>query len=341
MNPPGDPNHGALSLSPAGTDAPAPGVDGWLQRAVADLILGTTTDGVWLINAEARTTFVNHHIARLLGYSVEEMLGKPLFSFMDPEGKKITEGNLERRRAGVAEQHEFRCIRKDGAPIWVLVTANPVFDRAGKYAGSLAMIADLSVIKAREEKLLARVTELEWKASEVERDRDALTGLYSRRYFNDRFDQETLRGQRSRRLCVLFLGVDGMKGVNDKHGHLLGDDVLRRLGAALVGAPDAPERALLRASDIAARYRGDQMAVLAPGRDLQGGYELAERIVEHLRTVAVPAGNGRSIPVRASVGVAAFPLHGRTPEQLLGRADEALCRAKEQGGGRACLAEMD
>ncbi len=151
----------SLSLTPAGPDPTPSRLGRDLRRAVADLVLETTSEGIWLIDAESRTTFVNTHTAHLLGYTVDEMLGAHLFAFMDEEGKKICEANLERRRGGIEEQHEFKFLRKDGTPIWLLLATNPVYDRSGAYAGALAMLDDISAQKQREAELRERVRDLE------------------------------------------------------------------------------------------------------------------------------------------------------------------------------------
>lgn len=263
MPEPFDPETSSLSVGPELRERTETGFSPDLLRAVADLVLTTTYDGVWLIDAEARTTFVNQRMAQILGCTIEEMLGVPLFQFMDEEGRNITERNLERRRGGVEEQHEFKCLRKDGTPIWLLVTANPVYDRAGGYAGSLAMIADFSVQKARELALVAGTADLDRKLEELAAARssiealayrDALTGLHNRRYFDDRIAQETDRCRRhARRLCLLSLDIDDFKSVNDRWGQSTGDEVLRGVGRALAGPRAGDERALLRSSDVAAR----------------------------------------------------------------------------------------
>src|SRR5580693_7628696 len=75
-----------------------------LRRMVADLVLDTTTEGIWLIDGEARTTFVNPRLARLLGYTTEEMLGEPIFTFIDRERWPVAERNLKRRELGIEDR---------------------------------------------------------------------------------------------------------------------------------------------------------------------------------------------------------------------------------------------
>ncbi|MBI5068062.1 MAG: PAS domain S-box protein [Deltaproteobacteria bacterium] len=114
-------------------------------------IVETANEGVWLIDAENRTTFVNQRMARMLGYTPEEMLGRALFDFMDEEARAAAAAAVERRRKGVVEQHDFRFSRKDGSDAWVLIDTTPFFDEQGAYAGALGMVTDVTERRRLEE----------------------------------------------------------------------------------------------------------------------------------------------------------------------------------------------
>jgi diguanylate cyclase (GGDEF)-like protein/PAS domain S-box-containing protein len=317
-----------------------------LRRSVAELVLRTTMDGVWLVDADDRTSFVNERMAALLGYSVDEIIGVPLFHFMDDEAKVQARAKLERRREGVEERHEFRCIKRDGSPIWLLVSANPVYDRGGHYAGSLALVADLSERKMRELALETEKIALERKLAELSSPRgsvayrDTLTGLYNLRYLEDRLTHEVARCRRyARRLCVLLLDIDGFHRINHGFGAAAGDDALRALGQVFLGQSIDAEGALLRSSDIAARYGGDEFVILAAETDLDGGRVLGERILSRLRARPMLALPGKTMWLPLSVGVASFPTHAAGAMELIAAADRALLRAKDEGGARVCVAE--
>ncbi len=113
-------------------------------------IVETAAEGIWQIDADSRTTFVNPRMAAMLGYTPEEMLGRSLFDFMDDEGRRIAEANVERRRQGIAEQHDFVFRRQDGTAVWTIVSAKPVQDQQGNYAGALGMITDITARKQAE-----------------------------------------------------------------------------------------------------------------------------------------------------------------------------------------------
>lgn len=333
---------GPTSPSTTG-DAEKPLFSDQLLSAVAELLLRTTYDGVWLINAQSQTTFVNERTARMLGYEVAEMIGRSIFDFMDNEARQLAKSNLVRRKQGLAEQHEFRCLRKDGSSIWFLVTANPVYDRDGNYAGSLAMIADLSLMKAREEALLAERAKMQLELRELARlqatvdaatHRDPLTGLHSRAYFEERLVEEGARAQRHQRpFGLVVLDVDHFTLLNERWGRVVGDEVLRAAGRALAPAGHSDGARPLRISDVACRYGGNAFAVLAPETGLDGCLQLAARLRRRLQ-YPTTLGQGIDITPSFSGGVAAWPTHGRAPGQLLAAVDRALYAAKRGGGGR-------
>ena len=153
--------------TPPPLDAPGeqPATSETLRRLVADLVLETTAEGIWLIDAEARTTFVNRRLAELLGYSEREMLGASIFSFIDRARWPAAQRNLRRRALGIEDRQEVKLLRKDGSTVWVLGSANPVFDGSGAYVGSLALLADLSAQKDREHKLQTELDDLRGRSS--------------------------------------------------------------------------------------------------------------------------------------------------------------------------------
>lgn len=107
-------------------------------------------EGVWIVDAEHRTTFVNRHLADMLGYTPDEMLGRPFFSFMDQDARAVAEAGLDRKRDGLSKQLEFRYRRRDGTELWTIVSANPLTDETGRYIGSLAMVTDITERKRSE-----------------------------------------------------------------------------------------------------------------------------------------------------------------------------------------------
>ena len=113
-------------------------------------IVETTQEGIWQTDTSNLITFANTKMTALLGYSLEEMIGTSVFTFITPEAQEQARVAIERRRQGIAEQHDITLRRSDGATVWALINATPVTDSAGKYAGALAMISDITERKRAE-----------------------------------------------------------------------------------------------------------------------------------------------------------------------------------------------
>jgi diguanylate cyclase (GGDEF)-like protein len=157
---------------------------------------------------------------------------------------------------------------------------------------------------------------------------DPLTGLFNRGYMDERMALETGRaGRYDRLLTIAVIDVDHFKALNDTHGHLSGDMVLRSFGRLL--------RESFRTSDTAGRYGGEEFVVLLP----ETGLEAAQRKLESLRAqiASTPiqlAGPGQYAQMTISVGLAGFPQDGRDAARLFAVADERMFQAKRDGRNR-------
>jgi len=107
-------------------------------------LMESLQEGVWVIDKDAYTTFVNPRMAEMLGYSADEMLGKPLFSFIDESNLSVARERMERRRRGIKEEVEFNFRRKDGSQLWALISAAPLTDVSGQFSGVIAGIVDVT-----------------------------------------------------------------------------------------------------------------------------------------------------------------------------------------------------
>ncbi|MDP2931594.1 MAG: PAS domain S-box protein [Chloroflexota bacterium] len=116
-------------------------------------LVDNVQEGLWVIDADGRTTFVNPRMAEMLGYAADEMLGRHLFSFKNEPSVDITKIHLERRRQGGKEQYDSEFMRKDGTQVYVSLEASPITDDCGNYVGSMACVADITKRKEVEDKL--------------------------------------------------------------------------------------------------------------------------------------------------------------------------------------------
>ena len=158
--------------------------------------------------------------------------------------------------------------------------------------------------------------------------RDGLTGLYNRRFLRESLPRLQAAAARAKEpLCVIMLDLDHFKLVNDRHGHLIGDQTLRAVATTL-------ERSSRR-SDLVARYGGEEFAVLCPGTDCETGLQVADRLREAVAAIG-PEALGHPGPQTVSLGVAVqSPSVELSPEALLDHADEALYAAKDGGRNRS------
>lgn len=208
----------------------------------------------------------------------------------------------------------------------VLVAQQPAGFPADRWAitlGTLVVVGGLvSALRTRIERLIATL-------SEAART-DALTGLRNRRGFQELLEVELERSRRSgRSLTILLADIDHFKSVNDRLGHLAGDDALVRVAGAF-------ERAK-RLIDASARIGGEEFALIAPECDEAGAYSLAERLRTEVRNAFLT----EPAPLTVSVGVGVYPTHGVSAEGLLHAADEALYAAKALGRDRSVLYSHD
>lgn len=159
---------------------------------------------------------------------------------------------------------------------------------------------------------------------------DGLTGIANRRCFDQRLAQEWARATREDLpLALLLVDADNFKALNDALGHLHGDECLRTLARLCSDVVDGDR-------DLVARYGGEELVVLLPGRDLRGARRLAERLRARIEAAALPHPDSAvAAHVTVSIGVAALaPEQMRTPDRLILAADHALYAAKARGKNR-------
>lgn len=120
----------------------------WIEEELQDserkyrLLVENLNEGIWTIDRDANTTYVNPRMAEMLGYTRAEMHGKHLFTFMDERGVEIAQRNLERRKQGIKEQFDFELLRKDGTKLYAVLETSPITDNGGNYIGAIAGVMD-------------------------------------------------------------------------------------------------------------------------------------------------------------------------------------------------------
>ncbi len=246
-----------------------------------------------------------------LGYTPEEMRAMPFIDFVHPEDRERTEAEAASIFKGIeAVGFENRYRAKDGSWRWLRWSSILAPDESLLY-GRATDVTELKQIEAEREQLLVEVEALARS--------DALTGLPNRRILEEQLPREMARALRAESdLCLAILDLDHFKDYNDTHGHLGGDEMLRRCAIAWDSE--------LRGEDTIVRFGGEEFLVVLP--DTRP--DLAIEIVERLRA-ATPSGQ------TCSAGLACWDL-SESVEDLLDRADSALYRAKEAGRDQLMLA---
>ncbi len=281
-------------------------------------LLNLAADWVWDLDAELRCRQVSEGWTRATGLGADHLLGRTLD---DAAGLSMEPADRETLLAALARREAFRALRiglrtPHGRPRYHCLSGMPLFGRDGEFQGYCGVGTEVTaaVEAMRQVEQRARV--------------DALTGLPNRAQLLDGLGRALANAARHGRLVgLLYVDIDGFKGVNDRHGHAAGDLVLREVAARL--------SLRIRDADLLARLGGDEFVVLAEDVNGTAGLmALGHRIVQALRQ-PIPIGDGRRCSVSASVGIA---VSGRPDaEALLKAADAAMYEAKALGKDRCTV----
>lgn len=274
---------------------------------------------IWEIDADERIIFMQG-VKKVLGFEPEEMHGRRLAEFMalDTQDKRV---NATLFRAMAAKLPfkgvDVNYIGSGGESIWVSSSGHPVHDGKSRFCGYRGVDVN--------------VTELTKAKKDVERlaQSDPLTGLANRRHFLEQFTLEVNRAKRSGKpISLLILDLDHFKSVNNRYGHLAGDTCLKCITAVI--------KSSLRNIGIAARFGGEEIIVLLPKTGESNARIIAEKLRRAVAETEIQL-VGEPIHITVSIGIATAKLSELDNfDEIAGRADIAMKRAKELGRNMVC-----
>ena len=262
-------------------------------------------------DAQGRYTLINREAEKLFGVTDEEGRGKTSHEIFSRElADSFAAHDQAVLESGQIVEVEEEWQREGGLRTYLTVKF-PIRDAAGEIVAVGAIGTDITESKKAEERIRHLATH------------DVLTGLPNRALGMDRLSQALAMARRNVAMTALvFVDLDGFKGINDTHGHEAGDRVLKEVAGRLSSC--------VRETDTVARFGGDEfLLVLTAITDKSTVTAVVEKVLDSLsRSFAV---DGRVTPLGASIGVALYPGDGETPEELFRRADRAMYAAKAAG----------
>jgi len=290
----------------------------------AETVLESTHQAVVVVDKERRViVYVNPAFVAVTGYTADEIRGRSLFDFRSSRHNKAFFRQIWRS----LEEHgywsgEIWGRRKNGETYPSLHTVSAIFNsRRGRVTHYVSMFTDISALKRQQ----ASLGHLAYH--------DSLTGLPNRLMLVDRLEHALRAHIRNKmQMAVLFIDLDGFKGINDSLGHAIGDRLLQVIAERL--------QSLLRSGDTVARLGGDEFVIVIEScRSREGVVHIARKL---LAAIAEPLRvNGHELEVRGSIGIAIAPQDGQDPDEIMNAADQAMYRVKTQQGGDFCFFDDD
>lgn len=275
-------------------------------QALYPKLIHLMLDTVFVVDSDNQIVFVSDACEALLGYRAQELTGTLITDYMHPEDLARTRASIVRVMNGQAHvDFRNRYLRKDGSVVHILWAAF----WSEEVGARIGVARDITALTQAEE-------ELRFLAHH-----DPLTALTNRSLFNDRLDAALQAAEHhNTTLALLFLDVNDFKGINDVHGHAVGDRVLCVIARRLEGC--------VRESDLVARMGGDEFTVLLT--DIQSQGAVSGKVAQILAVMAEPLGaefGGLKMP-SCSIGVAFYPADGEDADTLLSHADGDMYRIK-------------
>ncbi len=292
------------------------------REIVTRLVLDHTHEMVAVASLDGDLRFVSPTVQAITGWTQEQYLSKGIEAVHPEDREAVLAARARCFEGATGQQARYRLLKADGSYVWLEGLGSCYRDpQTQKPLGYIATIRDVSQKQAEEAEQEARTALLEEHARI-----DHLTNLANRRVFDMTLRDEARRhSRRTQPLALLLIDVDFFKQYNDRYGHLEGDRALQRIAAVL-------KRSAQRVADLAARFGGEEFALLLPMTEAAGAEQIGHSILMAIEAECIPHERSHAGCLTVSIGVACWP--AVTPldrEELLMEADRALYRAKNDG----------
>lgn len=286
------------------------------------LLAESSSDVISRFDENGVREYVSPSSTAILGYTPQQLVGKSVYAGMNEETAALVRQAADRLKAGsMQEKFLTRHLKPSGEEVWLETALSKLPETSGRPATRVVAITrDVSRHKKMQDQLdtLAHT--------------DELTRLANRRFFNTRFEELMQRARRNAApLTLLMIDADRFKLYNDTYGHAAGDECLRRIASVI-------RDCVRRPGDVAARYGGEELAVLLADTDADQAAAVAEAIRAGVEALSLPHSQNAPLDrVTVSIGLACFdPLQHpvMTAQALFTEADNALYKAKSSGRNR-------
>jgi len=297
-------------------------------------LLDNLPEHIYFKDTQSRFIRISKSLADAFGLQdPERAIGKTDFDYFSAEHARIAFDNeKEIMHTGRTLSIEEKETWPDRPDTWVLTTKMPLYGQDGQVIGTFGISRDITDRKIAEDKLSLQSKSLQQQIQEINQlqdqlreqaCRDALTGLSNRRMMDEVLNQQLDQCQRLKLpFCIFIIDIDNFKYINDEFGHPIGDALLEKYGRCI--------KHLSRADDFACRLGGDEILMAFQNMPITQALKKARIIHQKLGSIFMQKDN-QKISTTVSIGISAYPLHGKTITKLISQADCALYHAKKRG----------
>lgn len=309
-----------------------------LSRAVEQ-----SPSSIVITDTHGNIEYVNPRFSQITGYSLEEALGhNPRILKSGKTPPELYRQLWETIMAGGEWRGELVNRKKNGEEYFEAVSISPITDSRGVVTHFVAVKEDITERKQVEEEIRQVNRQLQLQLDEIrllqdelreQAIRDPLTGLYNRRYLDEVLEHEFARAQRDGTpISFVMIDIDHFKNLNDRFGHGAGDAILKKLAVQLLSQS--------RVADIICRYGGEEFLAVLPNIKAEAAQQVAERWRKLFLGSTLPLQYGEAMST-ISCGIAEFPQHGETGDELITMADRAMYQAKALGRNQVVIWQGD